>query len=392
MYIRTMNWLKTTIAVLLLLFITVEIYLAASDKLFVNYVIAGTLLQGKTGPDIDELKDFPARTMDSNMPAPWPRHSDYGKVAPAPELLAKAMEYETTALVLIKNDSLLFEDYRGFGAIHQVSNSFSMAKSITSALIGIALKEGLISSLDDALGKYIPEFNTEKYNKITLKHLLWMGSGLDFHESYGDPFGWPAKAYYGKDVNATVINPDISLEPGIQYVYKGGDTQLLGMVLAKVCGKSVADYAAEKLWKPLNAEDAAYWSLDTENGMEKVSCCFYATARDFARLGSLYLHKGNWRGLQLMDTSFIEASLKAAPLQNLDGNAVTNYGYQWWLTQHNGLDVFYARGIRGQYIFCIPEKNLVLVRLGHRRASKTGDELPEDGKVYLDMALETGRN
>lgn len=383
-----MKWLKTTAAVLLLLFITAEIYLAVSGKLFVNYVIAGTLLQGKTGPDIDELEDFPSRKMGTPEPQAWPKHPSFGVQKPNGDLLAKALEYQTTALVLVKDDSLLYEDYWGYGSTHQVSNAFSMAKSITSLLIGIALKDGLIGSLDDPLGKYIPEFAVEKYSKITLKHLLWMGSGLDFHESYGDPFGWPAKAYYGKDVNATVMQPDISLDPGIQYVYKGGDTQLLGMVLKKVCGKPVAEYAAEKLWKPLHAEDPSYWSLDVEGGMEKVSCCFYATARDFARLGSLYLHKGNWKGNQLLDSSFVEASLQAASLQTPDGKAVDNYGYQWWLTKHKGYDVFYARGIRGQYIFCIPAKNLVMVRLGHRRASKTGDELPEDGKVYLDMALE----
>jgi tetratricopeptide (TPR) repeat protein len=121
-----------------------------------------------------------------------------------------------------------------------------------------------------------------------------MSSGLDFKEDYGSMFSWPAKAYYGKDVNATILNPPKVNEPGEVYSYKGGDTQLLGMILEKATGKRVATYASEKLWGRIGAESDAFWSLDVEDGMEKVSCCFYATARDFARFGKLYMNYGKY--------------------------------------------------------------------------------------------------
>jgi CubicO group peptidase (beta-lactamase class C family) len=206
-------------------------------------------------------------------------------------------------------------------------------------------------------------------------------------ESYGSLFGWPAKAYYGTDVNATVMNATKLNEPGTVYEYKGGDTQLLGMILKKATGKNIADYASERLWKQMGAEDQAHWSLDKENGMEKVSCCYYATARDFARFGKLMMQYGKWNQVQLIDSSYIAQCIVAAPLKTKEGKANTQYGYQWWVMQHKGLEVFYARGIKGQYIFCIPAKNMIVVRLGHKRADKKGDELPDDIYDYLDIGL-----
>jgi CubicO group peptidase (beta-lactamase class C family) len=217
-----------------------------------------------------------------------------------------------------------------------------------------------------------------------------MSSGLDIKESYGSLFGWPAKAYYGKDVNATVFGAPIVTEPGKVYEYKGGDTQLLGMALQKALDKqSVSDYAS-KLWQKMEAESDAYWSLDKENGMEKVSCCYYATARDFARFGKLLMQYGKWNEEQLIDSAYIAQSTQLTPTLTKKGEANTQYGYQWWVMKHHDLDVFYARGIKGQYIFCIPEKRMVIVRLGHLRAEKEGDELPKDIFDYLDMGLGMG--
>jgi CubicO group peptidase (beta-lactamase class C family) len=383
-----MKLLKKVFIVFVSLILLLEIYLVVSGNWHVNKVLAMTIFRGKTGPDIFELQDFPSRKISAGNPQSWPKSSKYSKVHPSAELLSASAGYQTTALCMIQNDSLVYEEYWEGTNEHSLSNSFSMAKSFTSILIGIALKDGLIKSLDEPVGNYIEEFKAEAYKDITIKHLLWMGSGLDFHESYGSPIGWPAKAYYGTDVNATVLKSDVSQKTGTHYNYKGGDTQLLGIIIKKVTGKNVAEYASEKLWKKIGAEDDSYWSLDTENGMEKVSCCYYASARDFARFGSLFLKKGNWNGEQIVDRSFVEASIKSSPLAKQDETPVDNYGYQWWIANYKGEQIFYARGILGQYIFVIPSKNIIMVRLGHKRASKSGDELPKDGYTYLDMVDE----
>ena len=159
------------------------------------------------------------------------------------------------------------------------------------------------------------------------------------------------------------------------------------MILKKATGKNLADYASEKLWKPLGAEDKAFWSLDKKNGMEKASCCFYTNARDYARIPKLYMNSGNWSGKQIVDTAFVQESLTAANLVDRAGDPNKKYGFQWWLMQYKGHSVFYMRGIRGQYVFCVPGLRLIVVRIGHRRAAKTGDEFPPGDAVYLDAAM-----
>ena len=121
--------------------------------------------------------------------------------------------------------------------------------------------------------------------------------------------------------------------------------------------------------------------------MEKVSCCFYTNARDFARIAKLYMNKGNWNGIQIVDTNYVNESLSAANLLDKEGKQNDKYGYQWWLMKHNGHHIFYMRGIRGQYVFAIPDLKTIVVRLGHKRASKSGDDLPPDIYIYLDAAL-----
>ncbi len=378
--------------VILLLFIGIIAAIQFSGNQHVYRTIAMTIFRGKMGPDIDELKDFPSRVISNAKPEPWPMASLYGKIKPANTYLEKALAYQSTALLVIQNDSILYEQYfNGYDAT-TVSNSFSMAKSFTALLIGCALKDGSIKNLDEAVANYIPEYGIEPYNKITIRHLLMMSSGLDFKESYGSLFGWPAKAYYGTDVNATVMNAPKLNEPGTVYEYKGGDSQLLGMVLKKATGKNVATYAAERLWQKIGAENKAYWSLDKEEGMEKVSCCYYASARDFARFGKLAMQYGKWNNEQLIDSSFIAQSIVAAPTVTKEGKPNTQYAYQWWVLNYKNQSIFYARGILGQYIFCIPEKNMIVVRLGHKRAEKKGDELPSDIYDYLDMGLSMCKN
>lgn len=372
----------------LVLVMLLEIAMYVSGHQYLNKLFRLTILQGKSGPDINDLNDFPSSVVKNAQVQPWFQSSKYGKLSPDSIQLQGIDAYKTTALLVIQHDSILYEKYNEQAGESVLSNSFSMAKSIQSILIGIALKKQLIGSVNDPIRKYLPELNAETFEGIQIKHLLWMASGLDFNETYSSPFAWPAKAYYGNNVNASVMNPDVVAKSGTLFKYKGGDTQLLGMLLKKVCGSSIAEFASKELWSKIGSEYPAQWGTDMPLGMEKVSCCFYATARDFARIGKLIMHKGYWNGFQIVDSAYVNDALSPSMLKNTMGNEVDYYGYQWWLAHFENEKVAYARGILGQYIFCIPSKDLLVVRLGHLRAPKTGDEMPADAKLYLQIGFD----
>jgi CubicO group peptidase (beta-lactamase class C family) len=386
--VRRMKVIKWTLIILTTIVIVFELVIALSGKLYLNKVFSLTIFSGKMGPDIDELQLFPYNTVEAGSPQPWPVSSKFNQTTLSNAHLQEMEKYKTVSYLVIKHDSLLFEKHWEGYHDSSFANSFSMAKSITGLLIGCAIKDGLIHSIDDPVSLYLDEFKTGDLAKITLKHLLTMSSGLDFKENYASPLAWPAEAYYGPDVNAlTLSQAQVATPPGKIWYYKGGDTQLLGMILKKVTGKTTAQYASEKIWRPIGAEHPAYWSLD-EKGMEKVSCCWYSNAKDYARLGKLMIQQGKWNGAQLVDSSFIAEAVTPAALVDVNGKETSQYGYQWWLMEYKGHSIVYARGIKGQYIFAIPDDSMIVVRLGHKRAKKSGDELPDDIFTYLDAALE----
>lgn len=382
-----MKFLKWFVLIVVGIFVIAETYIVLSGNTFLNTLLPYTIFKGCLNPGIDELTWFKTNEVATDKPQPWPLSTQYNKGVINDSAIALMEGFETVSFLVIKEDSLLFEkNWEGYNENSYI-NSFSMAKSITSMLIGCALKDGLIISVDEPVSNYVDEFKNGELQKITIKHLLTMSSGLGFKEDYSSMFSWPAEAYYGADVNKLTLTQAIPKQaPGVTWFYKGGDTQILGMILKKVTGKSVAIYASQKLWKPIGAEQPAYWSLD-ENGMEKVSCCWYTNARDYAKLAKLMMNFGYNNGVQIIDSSYVQQAITPANLVDENGKQYNQYGYQWWLMKHKGQDIFYARGIRGQYIFAIPSLKTIVVRLGNKRAKKQGDELPSDIYVYLDAAL-----
>lgn len=381
-------WTLIVLAAIVLLF---EILIFASGKTYLNRVFRLTIFSGKLGPDIDEMDLFKKREIAGGKPQPWPVSTMFNQKEISPDLMKQIEGFLTVSYVVIKDDSLIYEkNWENYGDDSYV-NSFSMAKSLTSALIGCAIRDGLIKSIDEPVANYLPEFKEGEKSKITIRHLLTMSSGLDFKEEYVSPLAWPAEAYYGNDVNTLTLKANPVTAPGKIWAYKGGDTQLLGMILQKVLKKELSVYASERLWQPMGAEHPAYWSLD-EVGTEKVSCCWYTNARDYARLAKLMMNKGNWNGTQLIDSVYAVESVMAAPLMDDEGGPNQKYGFQWWLMEHKGHKIFYARGIRGQYIFAVPDQNMIVVRLGHKRAPKAGHDVPADALLYLDAAMEVAGN
>ena len=265
----------------------------------------------------------------------------------------------TVAFIIIKNDSIQYEKYFDGYDQESVVASFSMAKSVTSMLIGCAIQDGYIKSVDEPVTNYIPEFKNEEISKVTIKNLLQMTSGIKFNESYVNPFGDAATYYYGTNLRRAIYKRKLAYQPGTNFSYSSGDTQILGLVLERALkGKSITAYLEEKIWKPLGMEYDATWSLDRKkDGLEKTFCCLNAHARDFAKLGRLYLNKGNWNGVQVVPQDWVEASTTA---DTADGG-VEYYKYQWWLEKDGSYN---AAGILGQYIYVNPAKNLIIVRLG----------------------------
>jgi CubicO group peptidase (beta-lactamase class C family) len=214
--------------------------------------------------------------------------------------------------------------------------------------------------VQDPVTQYVPELKKNGFDAVTLLHLLQMTSGLRFNESYVNPLGHAASFYYGRYLNKSSTKLRLKHVPGLDWDYVSGNTQLLGLVLARALKtKSITEYAQEKLWTPLKMESPASWSTDRKTqGMEKTFCCINATARDFAKIGRLYLHKGKWNSQQVVPEAWVHESTR----RDTSAGSVPFYQYQWWLPQP-GQD-FMAQGILGQYIYVHPAKELVLVRLG----------------------------
>jgi CubicO group peptidase (beta-lactamase class C family) len=216
-----------------------------------------------------------------------------------------------------------------------------------------------------------------------------MSSGLDWAEGYSSLFSPTTKAYYGSHLADQVLALKIKTEPGKIFDYQSCNTQLLGLIVEKASGKKLSEYASEKLWKPLGAEQPAFWSVDRADGDEKAYCCFNSTATDFARIGQMVLDSGKFNNQQIVSKAYLKQATSAASwLMGEDGSALDYYGFQFWLLTHKGHKVIYARGILGQYIFIIPSLDAVVVRLGTDRSKEYVNHVPKDVLAYLDAAFE----
>ncbi|MEX2379254.1 MAG: serine hydrolase, partial [Vicingaceae bacterium] len=294
-------------------------------------------------------------------------------------------DWETVSFLVIQSDSILFEKYWGNYGKSSLSNSFSMAKSLTALSIGAAIKEGKIESINQKVGDFLPEFVEGEKSNITIKHLLQMSSGIDFGEDYNNPFGFMAKTYYGKDLYELTVEKPVVHKAGKVWKYQGGNTLLLSFIIKKACGMPLSEYFSKNFWQIIGAKEVALWSLNEAEGIERAFCCFYSNAPDFARIGQLMLDSGKWLNKSLIDSSFYAQSITPVNIQDEDGEKVDYYGLHWWLGTYKNTTFHYARGIQGQYIVSIPEWDVVFVRLGHKRDPKIGAIIPKDLIDYLKI-------
>jgi CubicO group peptidase (beta-lactamase class C family) len=282
-------------------------------------------------------------------------------------------DHAVLAFVVIRNDTIIYETYRDGFTDSTIHNSFSTAKSILSALVGIAIGEGKIKSLDDPVTNYVTELaDRPAFAGVTLRHLLDMKSGLRQTKTgngwYSDFRSDEARIYYTSNLYETIRDAKREMEPGTRWIYKDIDAELLGWVLSRAVGTTVAAYTEAKLWKRIGTEHNATWSLDHGNGQEKTSSGFNATARDYARFGRLFLNGGSWNGEQLVPAQW---ALRSAAV---DSSRTEPEISNWWQMQHSMYwwhplqprqGDFYADGSHGQRIYVDPASRMVIVQLAN---------------------------
>lgn len=314
-------------------------------------------------PDAKDLKRFPTREIKAGdecfqfhqLPtgkAVEIKVNDWTTDIPIFKTLEKlAQDRKVRSLIVIRNDTILKEYYGQGTGKEDISPSYSMAKSFSSALTGIAIEEGFISSEKDLVVKYIPELAEYPESKtLSIEHLLNHTSGIE----YG--FDVDARLYYGSNVLKELKKIKFEAPPGTKQYYLNINIQMLGLVLHRATGVTPSEYMQEKIWKPIEMCNDAVWSIDKKNGEEKAFCCMGATTLDYAKFGRLFLNKGVWNGKRVISESWYDKSIRR---DTTEGSSY-NYNYCW----HIGLkqyDDYMAIGMYKQHIYINPQKNLLIV-------------------------------
>ncbi len=375
---------KTVFISILLILLIANLSIILTGRFYIYKGLSATYFRGVMRPTIYDLDVFENRKIEMGEGQPWQFNDKFNNIALSQKQMQYLEDLNPASFLVAWGDTVIYEQYWDQHDEKRIGNSFSMSKSVVSLLIGCAIEDGYIKSIDDPVVNYLEEFSGEK-SKITIRHLLTMSSGLSWSENYWHPFCDVAELYYDTDARDLVLNRrTIENEPGVTFDYKSGDTQTLMYILEAATKKHVSNYASEKIWKKIGAESDAMWSLvDGQDSEEKASCCIYATTRDFAKLGKLINQNGSWRGEQLVDKSYIRDFKSLAPLKKVSGQPNLLYGYQYWIYTGLPYEVTYFRGMAGQYIISIPEYDLVIVRTGNGTLAnwKNTEEKRDDALV-----------
>ena len=273
-------------------------------------------------------------------------------------------QLDEVGLLVLQDGKVRLERYHDGFEPNDRWTSFSVAKSLTSSLVGAAIRDGYIKSVEDPVTRYIPELKGSAYDGVTVRELLTMTSGVKWNEDYTDP---------GSDVARMLStpappgeNPTIAYmrslpgeaPPGTKWVYKTGETMLVGVLVEKATGKTLADYLSQKIWRPYGMQEDAFWEVDAGGG-NIGGCCVSAALRDYGRVGQFLLDGGRARGKQVLPPWWIE---EATSKQANIGEPNFGYGYQWWTESNGSYD---AIGIFGQMIHVDPKHRLVIVTLSN---------------------------
>lgn len=379
-----MKKIKYTFGILILL--TLLIYISP-----IGYLIPGLAKIYGTGHTTAFLEDYElfenATVKASNEPIDWEKHKNYNQIPLSEEIKEAHQTYKSVAYLIIHKDSLLHESYYDGYSSKSKSNSFSMSKSFVSAMLGKAIDQGYITSINQKVSDFYPQYNASYGADLTVGDLSSMSSGLDWKEEYYLPINITTESYFTDDLEELILSREIISQPGKEFIYLSGNTQLLGMVVKKAIGKPLSEYFSESFWQPMNAMEDALWQVDgKKNELEKAYCCFATNAKDFARMGKLYKDYGKWNGEQLLDSTFIAISTKPRFDESPE------YGYGWWLTEYKGEKGFAMRGHLGQYVIVFPTSDLIIVRLGHLKGPSINAHDTSTFHLYIKEGFEMIQN
>ena len=345
--------------------------------------------------DVYDYEKFPSHNFKaSDAPFVFPRNPDnkYDTFSVSEKgthklpLLDLLKANHTTAFLVIRNDSILYERYLNGYDEQSTNTSFSTAKSITSLLVGRAIADGFIASERDAVSVYLPELleTDTAYASVTISDVLDMRSGIQFKD-HDLPWGDKPKAYYHPKLRERIRELPITTPPGTQFKYNSYNPIVAGMILEKATGSSPAHYFERTIWDELGMQYAGSWSMDSEESkMTKMESGLNLTAIDFAKLGRLVLHQGNWNGKQVVPEQWINACMAINSEHHLKefGDEIY-YENFWWLYSKDKKTAYIvsAWGHLGQYLYIFPEKNLIIVRMG----KKTG-KVESWGNIFKEIA------
>lgn len=330
--------------------------------------LSATYLQGHSTAHIDDADNFAQRKIATSQPLTWEKDAAFNKEPLNSATLSYLQQYKSAAFLVAKNGKLLHETYFSPYTQSSRTNSFSVAKTVTTMQVGLAVQQGLIPSFDAPITQFLPEYaGNARASKATISQVSAMKAGHDWTENYKLPINVTTDLYYGKDAEKLVLNQDFEREPGMEYEYSSGSTQLLGVILKRAIQKknplsNVSEHLSQSLWQPLGMEKDAIYTLDRageDGGMERTYCCIFATARDYAKLGQLLLQDGQWGGKQLLDKAFVER-MRKPDLQPY-------YGHSLWMDWTHKHPFYTLQGHQGQYVIVVPSLQLVVVRVGQYR-------------------------
>ncbi|MCA3177371.1 MAG: serine hydrolase [Burkholderiaceae bacterium] len=353
--------------------------------------LAATYLQGHTTAHIDDASNFAQRTIAAGAPRPWPTDPRLNRDPLDPATLAHLTKHGTAAFLVAQDGALLHESYYAPYDADSRTNSFSVAKTITTMLVGLAVREGMVSGFDAPLIERLPEYADDpRGRRATVSQLSAMKAGHDWDEHYYLPLNVTTELYFGGDAAGLVLRRGFERDPGSAFEYSSGSTQLIGVFLqralaAREPGLTIAEHLSRGLWKPLGMGRDAIWTLDRAGGVggiERTYCCVFATARDFARLGQLLLQDGEWDGRPLLDRAFVER-MRTPDL-------VPYYGHSLWMDLGWTHPFWFMQGHQGQYVIVVPSKRLVVVRTGRFRDLRTkgpNGVVPAEVYRYVEQAV-----
>ncbi|MDA9561538.1 beta-lactamase family protein [Gammaproteobacteria bacterium] len=310
-------------------------------------------------------------------------------------LLSEELEhYKTDGLIVLHNGNLLYENYWNNNSATSKHIAFSVTKSFVSALVGIALDEGLIDNIKDPITKYLPDFKGTGYEGVRIKDILQMSSGVDFNEDYADPksdinrFGRATAR--GSSFRDFAKSLERGREPGTYHHYVSIDTQVLGFLLAEVTGMPLKEYLYKKIWNKIGMEDDAFFIVDN-NGVEMALGGLNATLRDYAKFGELYLNRGKWNGEQVVPASWVDASHTTdgphlKPGESELSSSHWGYGLQWWVPGFPDTD-YTASGVYNQYIYIDPLTNVVIAKTSSNHRYTSEKEYSKAAHVAMFRAI-----